>query len=146
MIKAAILDDYQNISKEFIELKKFKGKYEIKVFSEPFKNEEETIENLKDYEALLIMRERTPITKNLIINGRKNKILNKKIDTKIPVVLFHGLKDESVPLKFSKKILQLFKTRNKKIIKIKDGDHSLSRKKDLKMICSELKRLIANTI
>ena len=61
-----------------------------------------------------------PITKNLIINGRKNKILNKKIDTKIPVVLFHGLKDESVPLKFSKKILQLFKNSNKKIIKIKD--------------------------
>ena len=73
MIKVAILDDYQNVSQEFVDLKKLEGKYEIKVFSEPFKNEEETIENLKSYEALLIMRERTPITKNLIKNLKKLK-------------------------------------------------------------------------
>jgi len=87
-----------------------------------------------------------PITKNLIMNGRKNKILNKKIYTKIPVVLFHGLKDELVPLKFSKKVFKLFKTKNKKIIKIKDGDHSLSRKKDLGKICLELRKLIENIV
>jgi len=85
-----------------------------------------------------------PITKNLIMNGRKNKVLNKKIDTKISVVLFHGLKDKLVPLKFSKKIFKLLKTKNKKIIKIKDGDHSLSRKKDLRRICSELRKMIVN--
>ena len=85
-----------------------------------------------------------PITKNLIMNGRKNKVLNKKIDTIISLVLFHGLKDTLVPLKFSKKIFKLFKTQNKKIIKIKDGDHSLSRKKDLRRICSELRKMIVN--
>ena len=78
------------------------------------------------------------------MNGRKNKILNKKINIKIPVVLFHGLKDKIVPLKFSKKIFGLLTTQNKKIIKIKDGDHSLSRKRDLKRICSELKKMIVN--
>ncbi len=57
MLKVAILDDYQNISHQFVDLKKLSGKYEIKVFSEPFKNEEEAIENLKDFEALMIMRE-----------------------------------------------------------------------------------------
>ena len=87
-----------------------------------------------------------PITKNLIMNGRKNKILNKKIDAKIPVILFHGLKDKLVPLKFSRKILELFKTKNKKIIKIKDGDHSLSRKKDLRKICSELGKITTDII
>ena len=87
-----------------------------------------------------------PITKNLIMNGRKNKILNKKIDAKIPVILFHGLKDKLVPLKFSRKILELFKTQNKKIIKIKDGDHSLSRKKDLRKICSELGKITTDII
>ena len=87
-----------------------------------------------------------PITKNLIMNGRKNKILNKKIDAKIPIILFHGLKDKVVPLKFSRKILKLFKTQNKKIIKIKDGDHRLSRKKDLKKICSELRKITTNII
>ena len=86
MIKVAILDDYQNVSQEFVDLKKLEGKYEIKVFSEPFKNEEETIENLKSYEALLIMRERTLITKNLIKNLKKLKFIvtsgmrNKAID------------------------------------------------------------------
>ena len=85
-----------------------------------------------------------PITKNLIMNGRKNKVLNKEIKTKISVVLFHGLKDKLVPLKFSKKIFKLFKTQNKKIIKIKDGDHSLSRKKDLRRICSELRKMTTN--
>ena len=47
MIKVAILDDYQSISQELVDLKKLSGKYEIKIFSEPFKNEEETIENLE---------------------------------------------------------------------------------------------------
>ena len=83
-----------------------------------------------------------PITKNLIMDGRKNKILNRKINTKIPVVLFHGLKDKLVPLKFSKKIFKLFNTQTKKIIKIKDGNHSLSRKTDLKKICSALQKMI----
>ena len=66
MLKVAILDDYQNISQQFVDLKKLSGKYEIKVFSEPFQNEEEAIENLKNFEALLIMRERTMISENLI--------------------------------------------------------------------------------
>ena len=81
-----------------------------------------------------------------IINGRKNKILNKKINATIPVILFHGLKDKVVPLKFLEKILKLFKTQNKRIIKIKDGDHSLSRKKDLRKICSELRKIILGII
>ena len=86
MIKVAILDDYQNVFQEFVDLKKLEGKYEIKIFSEPFKNEEEVIENLKEFEALLIMRERTPITKNLINNLNKLKFIitsgmrNKAID------------------------------------------------------------------
>ena len=75
MIKIAILDDYQNASQQFVDLKKLEEKYEIKVFSEPFKNEEETIENLKQFEALLIMRERTQITKNLINNLKKLKFI-----------------------------------------------------------------------
>ena len=68
MLKVAILDDYQNVSHEFVDLKKLSGKYEFKIFSEPFADEADTIEQLSDFEALLIMRERTPITKNLIDN------------------------------------------------------------------------------
>ncbi|MDB9718727.1 D-2-hydroxyacid dehydrogenase family protein [Candidatus Pelagibacter sp.] len=68
MLKVAILDDYQNVSHEFVDLKKLSGKYEFKIFSEPFEDEADAIEQLADFEALLIMRERTPITKNLIDN------------------------------------------------------------------------------
>ena len=85
-----------------------------------------------------------PISRQLIFDGRKNKVLHKKINMKIPITLFHGLKDEVVPLKFSKKILKIFKKSKKKLIKIKNGDHSLSRKSDLKKICRELNNMIVN--
>jgi len=86
MLKVAILDDYQNISHEFVDLKKLSGKYEFKIFSEPFESEADAIEQLSDFEALLIMRERTPITKNLIDNLNDLKYIitsgsrNKAID------------------------------------------------------------------
>ena len=44
MIKVAILDDYQNVSQEFVDLQKLSGKYEFKIFSEPFKDEADAIE------------------------------------------------------------------------------------------------------
>ena len=62
MLKVAILDDYQNVSEKFVDLKKLSGKYEIKIFSEPFKNEDDAIQQLKNFEALFVMRERTKIT------------------------------------------------------------------------------------
>ncbi|MDA7752425.1 D-2-hydroxyacid dehydrogenase family protein [Candidatus Pelagibacter sp.] len=86
MLKVAILDDYQNVSHEFVDLKKLSGKYEFKIFSEPFEDEADAIEQLADFEALLIMRERTPITKNLIDNLNDLKYIitsgsrNKAID------------------------------------------------------------------
>jgi phosphoglycerate dehydrogenase-like enzyme len=86
MLKVAILDDYQNVSHEFVDLKKLSGKYEFKIFSEPFEDEADAIDQLADFEALLIMRERTPITKNLIDNLNDLKYIitsgsrNKAID------------------------------------------------------------------
>ena len=83
-----------------------------------------------------------PITKQLIFDGKKNKILASKVNLKIPVVLFHGTKDDVVPISFSNKILKICKNSKKKLIKIKNGDHSLSRKSDLKKICKELSLII----
>ena len=87
-----------------------------------------------------------PLSKQLIFDGRKNKVLNNKIDLKIPIVLFHGTKDKVVPVNFSKKILKIFKKSKKKLIKIKNGDHSLSKKRDLKKICKELNQIIKNLL
>ena len=83
-----------------------------------------------------------PITKQLIFDGRKNKVLNNKINLKIPIFLLHGTKDEIVPLSFSKKIFKTCKNAKRKIIKIKNGDHSLSKKNDLKKICNTLEHAI----
>ena len=85
-----------------------------------------------------------PITKQLILDGRKNKVLNNKINLKIPIILFHGLKDNVVPLSVSKKILKICKKSKKKLIKIKNADHSMSRKNDLKKICTELSYIVSN--
>tara|TARA_Y100000590_G_scaffold441055_2_gene567221 strand:+ start:1648 stop:2412 length:765 start_codon:yes stop_codon:yes gene_type:complete len=84
-----------------------------------------------------------PLTKQLIIDGRKNKILSKNIKFKTDVTLFHGLKDKVVPLSLSKKIFKIFKKSKKKIIKFKNGNHSLSNKANLKKICKELDHLIS---
>ena len=86
MLKVAVLDDYQNIFSQIINLDEYKSKYEFTIFNEPFQNELETIEALKRFEALFIMRERTKITKNLISNLPKLKFImtsgtrNKAID------------------------------------------------------------------
>ncbi len=92
MLKVAILDDYQNVAQQFVDLEKLSGKYEFKVFSEPFIDEADAIEQLLDFEALLIMRERTPITKNLI-----NNLSNLKF------VITSGLRNKSVDLEAAKK-------------------------------------------
>ncbi|MDC0922030.1 alpha/beta hydrolase, partial [Candidatus Pelagibacter sp.] len=83
-----------------------------------------------------------PITLQLIKDGRKNKVLNKRINTKINVTMVHGQKDEVVPVSYSRKVLKIFKKAKKKIVIVKDGDHSLSSQKWLKMIIKELKLII----
>ena len=83
-----------------------------------------------------------PITYQLIKDGRKNKVLNKKIDSKIKITMVHGQKDEVVPVSYSRKVLKIFKNAKKKLLIIKGGDHSLSEKKWLKKILQELQLII----
>ena len=87
-----------------------------------------------------------PISYQLIKDGRKNKILNKKFKSKIHVTMIHGNKDEVVPVIYSRKILKLFDKAKKKLIIIKNGDHSLSNKKNLKKITLELNKIVSNII
>ena len=70
----------------------YSGKYEIKIFSEPFEDEADVIDKLSDFEALLVMRERTPITKNIIENLSKLKF-----------IITSGLRNKSIDLDAAKK-------------------------------------------
>ena len=92
MFKVAILDDYQNVSQQFVDLEKLSGKYEIKIFSEPFVDEADVLNQLSDFDALLIMRERTPMTKNIIDNL-----------TKLKFIITSGLRNKSIDLEAAKK-------------------------------------------
>ncbi len=83
-----------------------------------------------------------PITYQLIKDGRKNKILNKKINQNIKVTMIHGSKDKSVPVIYSKKILEIFKSKKKKLLIIKNGDHSLSSPKWLNILKKELELIV----
>ena len=87
-----------------------------------------------------------PITYQLIKDGRKNKVFNKKINLKIYVSLFHGSKDDTVPVRFSRKLIKIFKKAKKKLIIIKNGDHSLFAKSCKKKILKELNIMIDKTI
>ena len=83
-----------------------------------------------------------PISLQLIKDGRKNKVFNKKIYEKLKVTMIHGQKDETVPVSYSKKILKIFVNSKKKLVIIRNGDHSLSSQKFLRILKKELKMLI----
>jgi esterase/lipase len=108
-------------------------------FSKKMKNEikKNGIINLKhgDYEY--------PITLQLIKDGRINKVLNKKIYQNLNVTMIHGSKDKSVPVSYSKKVLKMFINAKKKLVIVKNGDHSLSSPKWLKLLKKELRLIIS---
>ena len=92
MIKVAILDDYQNVFEHIIETENYKDKYNFKIFNEPFLSEAEAGVALEEFDALLLMRERTPITKSLIENLPNLKYL-----------MTSGMRNNSIDLEATKK-------------------------------------------
>ena len=117
---------------EFLENLMWK-KFSKKIKSDLIKN---GIHNLKHGDYIY------PITLQLIKDGRKNKVLNKEIKSKIHVTMIHGQKDEAVPVSYSRKVLKIFKNAKKKLIIIKNGDHSLSSPKWLKILKKELNLIV----
>ncbi len=91
MIKVAVLDDYQNLFEEFIDTDKHKGKFEFTIFNEPFQNETEAILALEKFDALFVMRERTPLTKSLL-EGLKN----------LKYIFTSGMRNKSIDLEHTK--------------------------------------------
>ena len=92
MIKVAVLDDYQNAFEEVVDTEKLKNKFDLKIFNEAFNDEDDTIEALEEFEALFIMRERTPITKNLLENLPNLKY-----------IMTSGMRNNSINLEVTKK-------------------------------------------
>jgi len=92
MIKIAVLDDYQNAFQQLVDVDKYKGKFDFKVFNEPFSDEKRAIVELENFEALFVMRERTPITKDLI-----------KSLPNLKYIMTSGMRNNSIDLETAKK-------------------------------------------
>ena len=91
MIKVAVLDDYQNIFEEFIDIDKHKDKFEFTIFNEPFQSEDEAILALEKFDALFVMRERTPLT-SALLEGLKN----------LKYIFTSGMRNKSIDLEYTK--------------------------------------------
>ena len=92
MIKVAVLDDYQDVFQQIVETEKYKSKFDFQIFKQPFLNESEAIVALEDFEALFIMRERTPITKSLL-----NAL------PKLKYIMTSGMRNNAIDLETTKK-------------------------------------------
>ncbi len=92
MIKVAVLDDYQDAFIQIVDTSKHKDKFHFKIFNEAFNDENEAIDALEEFEALFIMRERTPITKNLLENLPNLKY-----------IMTSGMRNNSINLEITKK-------------------------------------------
>ena len=92
MIKVAVLDDYQDAFQQIVDVEKYKGKYDFKIFNNPFLDEKEASIELEDFEALFIMRERTPMTQSLMENLPKLKY-----------IMTSGMRNKAIDLEAAKK-------------------------------------------
>ena len=91
MFKIAVLDDYQNVFEQIIDVGKYKKDFEFKIFNESFSTEAEASVALEEFNALFIMRERTPITKSLLENLPNLKY-----------IMTSGMRNKAIDLEASK--------------------------------------------
>ena len=92
MIKVAVLDDYQDAFRQIVDVEKYKDKFDFEVFTNSFSDEKEAAIELEEFEALFIMRERTPMTKSLIENLPNLKY-----------IMTSGMRNKSIDLETAKK-------------------------------------------
>lgn len=74
-MKVAVLDDYQNCVKDLACFQVLQG-HDVHVFNETFTNTEELVAKLKDFDALVLIRERTVISEELLANLPNLKLIS----------------------------------------------------------------------
>lgn len=100
-------------------------------------NRQGFIEQPSDYQEEPVI-----ITKKLLDSGKDHLLLHKNsIKLDIPVTLIHGKKDTDVPFEKSEQLHRLIGKEKSELILIPDGEHRLSRKKDLELIGETVKKI-----
>jgi esterase/lipase len=104
--------------------------------------EKNKIRKNKIYKLISSYNNFYPITKKFLFDGKKILVLNKKIKCNFPVELFHGINDSSVSWFYSIRLIKTLISKKFNLTIIDDGDHSLSRTKDLNKIDLAIKKII----
>ena len=65
MLNVAVLDDYQDVTKQFGNWSQLEGKINLKIFNKYFDHSNELVKNLSDFDVLCLMRERTSLSSSL---------------------------------------------------------------------------------
>ena len=82
------------------------------------------------------------IKRKYILDGKKNKILNKDFRWNKPLILIQGLKDNVVDPGVPEKIMKKIKGNQLQIKLLKNSDHRLSKPFDLKVINESIRSIL----
>ncbi len=77
----------------------------------------------------------------LIADGATNRVLGGAIAIDCPVRLLHGQADPDVPWRLSVDVATAVRSANVQVVLVKDGDHRLSRPRDLRLLATVLDSL-----
>lgn len=84
----------------------------------------------------------TPITRELIEDGRTHLLLDSMIELSCPVRLLHGQLDPDVPWEMALRLSDVIEGQDVRVTLVKDGDHRLSRPADLALLCHTVESLL----
>lgn len=74
-MQIAVLDDYQGLAQTFAEWDRLDGRAAVQFFADPIADPESLIEALQPFDAVCLMRERTPFPKDVIDALPKLKLI-----------------------------------------------------------------------
>jgi phosphoglycerate dehydrogenase-like enzyme len=100
----AVLDDYQQVAFQFADWSPVRDKASVTVFSDHLADEAELIDRLQPFQAVCVMRERTPLTRSIlsrlpnlrliVSTGQRNASIDTKAATEFGITVvttgYHG--------------------------------------------------------
>jgi len=86
------------------------------------------------------------ITRAMIEDGNRQRVLKAPLELEMPVRLIHGTADADVPWTQSQKLMEALTSDDVELILVKDGDHRLSSARDLARLVAVIERLLAQII
>ena len=87
--------------------------------------------------------EPTPLHPGFVADGQANLLLDRAIALDCPTRLIHGQRDTDVPWEISLRLAEALRSDDVQVTLVKDGDHRLSRDRDIALLLRQVETLIA---